>query len=75
MSVIEYDVIVIGAGAAGLTCGHYLVRIGYEVDVYEGELLFKNVDHFTIDMPLETTKLFYIGDGDAFMRFMDYPSL
>ncbi len=30
-------VAIIGAGAAGLTCGHYLVRIGYEVDVYEGE--------------------------------------
>ncbi len=28
---------IIGAGAAGLTCGHYLVRIGYEVDVYEAE--------------------------------------
>ncbi len=30
-------VAIIGAGAAGLTCGHYLVRIGYEVDVYESE--------------------------------------
>ncbi|MGJ4851642.1 NADH-ubiquinone oxidoreductase-F iron-sulfur binding region domain-containing protein [Bacillota bacterium Meth-B3] len=30
-------VAIIGAGAAGLTCGHYLVRIGYEVDVYEAE--------------------------------------
>ena len=48
---------------------------GDVIDVYEGKLLFENVDHFTIDMPLETTKLFYIGDGDAFMRFMDYPSL
>jgi NADH-quinone oxidoreductase subunit F len=28
---------VIGAGTSGLTCGYYLVRIGYEVDVYESE--------------------------------------
>ena len=30
-------VAIIGAGAAGLTCAHYLVRIGYDVDVYETE--------------------------------------
>jgi len=30
-------VIIIGAGAAGLTCGYYLARIGYDVDVYESE--------------------------------------
>ncbi len=28
---------VIGAGASGLTCAHYLVNIGYDVDVYESE--------------------------------------
>ena len=28
---------IIGAGAAGLTCGHYLARIGYDVDIYESE--------------------------------------
>jgi len=26
---------IIGAGPSGLTCGYYLVRLGYEVDVYE----------------------------------------
>ncbi len=30
-------VAIIGAGAAGLTCGYYLARIGYEVDIYEAE--------------------------------------
>ena len=30
-------VAIIGAGAAGLTCGYYLARIGYEIDVYESE--------------------------------------
>ncbi|MCL1982431.1 MAG: FAD-dependent oxidoreductase [Clostridiales bacterium] len=30
-------VAIIGAGAAGLTCGYYLARIGYEVNVYESE--------------------------------------
>ena len=28
-------VAVIGAGTSGLTCGYYLVRIGYDVDVFE----------------------------------------
>ena len=28
---------IIGAGASGLTCGYYLARLGYEVDVYENE--------------------------------------
>ena len=30
-------VAVVGAGTSGLTCGYYLVKIGYEVDVYESE--------------------------------------
>ena len=30
-------VAIIGAGAAGLTCGYYLARIGYEINVYEQE--------------------------------------
>ncbi len=28
---------IIGAGPSGLTCGYYLVRIGYDVDVYESK--------------------------------------
>lgn len=31
------QVSIIGAGAAGLTCGYYLARIGYDVDIYEAE--------------------------------------
>ena len=31
------QVSIIGAGASGLTCGYYLARIGYDVDVYESE--------------------------------------
>lgn len=30
-------VAIIGAGASGLTCGYYLARIGYEVDIYESQ--------------------------------------
>lgn len=33
----DMKVAVIGAGASGLTCAHYLVNIGYDVDVYESE--------------------------------------
>jgi len=31
------SVAIIGAGASGLTCGYYLVRIGYTVDIYEAQ--------------------------------------
>lgn len=31
------SIAIIGAGAAGLTCGYYLARIGYDVDIYESE--------------------------------------
>lgn len=30
-------VAIIGAGTSGLTCGYYLVRIGYDVDVFESQ--------------------------------------
>jgi len=30
-------VAIVGAGVAGLTCAYYMVRIGYDVDVYETE--------------------------------------
>ncbi len=30
-------VAIIGAGASGLTCGYYLARTGYEVDIFEQE--------------------------------------
>jgi len=30
-------VAIIGAGASGLTCGYYLVNIGYDVDIFESE--------------------------------------
>ncbi|MDD2191010.1 MAG: NADH-ubiquinone oxidoreductase-F iron-sulfur binding region domain-containing protein [Bacteroidales bacterium] len=33
----DKKVAIIGAGASGLTCAHYLVNIGYDVDVYESE--------------------------------------
>ena len=31
------NIAIIGAGAAGLTCGYYLARKGYDVNVYESE--------------------------------------
>ena len=41
-------VAIIGAGASGLTCAHYLVRIGYAVDVYESESVAGGVLTFGI---------------------------
>jgi len=41
-------VAIIGAGASGLTCGYYLVRIGYDVDVYEAESIAGGVLAFGI---------------------------
>jgi NADH-quinone oxidoreductase subunit F len=41
-------VAVIGAGTSGLTCGYYLVRIGYDVDVYESESVAGGVLAFGI---------------------------
>ncbi|MDO4581729.1 MAG: NADH-ubiquinone oxidoreductase-F iron-sulfur binding region domain-containing protein [Bacillota bacterium] len=33
----DKKVAIIGAGPAGLTCGYYLARLGYEVDAFEAE--------------------------------------
>lgn len=33
----EKNVGIIGAGPSGLTCGYYLARLGYDVDVYEAQ--------------------------------------
>ena len=41
-------VAIIGAGASGLTCGYYLARTGYEVDVYERESVAGGVLAFGI---------------------------
>lgn len=42
------SVAVIGAGASGLTCAYYLVRIGYTVDVYESQQVAGGVLAFGI---------------------------
>ena len=34
---IDKRVAIIGAGPSGLTCGYYLARLGYHVDIYEAE--------------------------------------
>ena len=41
-------VAIVGAGASGLTCGYYLVRNGYEVDVFEQESIAGGVLAFGI---------------------------
>lgn len=48
---------IIGAGPSGLTCGYYLARLGYEVDVYESHSLAGGVLAFGIPeyrLPNET---------------------
>lgn len=42
------NIAVIGAGAAGLTCGYYLVRLGYNVDVFESQAVAGGVLAFGI---------------------------
>ena len=34
---LDKKVGIIGAGPSGLTCGYYLARLGYQVDIYEAE--------------------------------------
>jgi len=41
-------VAIIGAGASGLTCGYYLVNIGYDVDIFESESVAGGVLAFGI---------------------------
>jgi len=50
---------IIGAGASGLTCGYYLARTGYEVDIYEREAVAGGVLAFGIPeyrLPAEILK-------------------
>lgn len=42
------SVAIIGAGASGLSCGYYLVRIGYTVDIFESESVAGGVLAFGI---------------------------
>jgi NADH-quinone oxidoreductase subunit F len=42
------SVAIIGAGASGLTCGYYLVRLGYTVDVFESQSVAGGVLAFGI---------------------------
>jgi NADH-quinone oxidoreductase subunit F len=42
------SVAIIGAGASGLTCGYYLARIGYTVDIYEAQAVAGGVLAFGI---------------------------
>ena len=41
-------VAIVGAGTSGLTCGYYLVRIGYDVNVFEAEPMAGGVLAFGI---------------------------
>ncbi len=52
-------VAIIGAGASGLTCGYYLARTGYEVDIYEREAVAGGVLAYGIPefrLPAEVLK-------------------
>ncbi len=50
---------IIGAGPSGLTCGYYLARLGYDVDVYESQPVAGGVLAFGIPeyrLPIEVLK-------------------
>lgn len=44
----DKSVAIIGAGPSGLTCGYYLARLGYDVDVYESQSVAGGVLAFGI---------------------------
>ena len=50
---------IIGAGPSGLTCGYYLARLGYDVDVYESQPVAGGVLAFGIPeyrLPIEVLR-------------------
>lgn len=52
--VYEEKIAIIGAGPAGLTAGHYLSMLGYEVTIYEeameaGGMLVRGIPEFRLD--------------------------
>lgn len=54
IQVYEEKVAVIGAGPAGLTAGHYLASLGYDVTIYEeameaGGMLIRGIPEFRLD--------------------------
>ncbi|MGN1183448.1 MAG: FAD-dependent oxidoreductase, partial [Faecalibacillus sp.] len=54
VTIYDEKVAVIGAGPAGLTCGHYLSLLGYDVTIYEesteaGGMLTKGIPEFRLD--------------------------
>ena len=60
------------------TAGEKTVRLPQRadvVDVYEGKVLCRDADSFTINEAARTTRLFYVGQADEFLQAMDYDSL
>jgi len=45
------------------------------VEVYTGQVLFRQVESFSLAEASQTTRLFYTGDAEEFLQAMDYGSL
>ena len=66
--------VMLHTGTAGEKTIH-LPRRSDVVEVYEGKVLFRDVESFTLDEAAETTRLLYVGRADDFLAAMDYGSL
>jgi NADH-quinone oxidoreductase subunit F len=60
-------VAIIGAGASGLTCAHYLARLGYSVDVFEshdtaGGVLIYGIPEYRLPKDVLAREIKYIED-------------
>ncbi len=66
-------VAIIGAGASGLTCAHYLARLGYAVDVFEshdtaGGVLVYGIPDYRLPKDVLAREIKYIEDEGVKIR-------
>jgi monoamine oxidase len=72
------DVIIIGAGAAGLYAGYLLKAQGFDVQILEANNRvggrIKSLEDFT-DFPVELGAMYLHGDKNLFSQLIDYMGL
>lgn len=73
MTVYEEKIAIIGAGPAGLTAGHYLSSLGYEVTIYEeateaGGMLIRGIPEFRLDREVVAKEIQKLVDAGLHIR-------